>query len=83
MTGEIYEKFTNPYINELDDVVLSITNKKKFKKLETNFYIHAQILDIEAIELHKLVMKIENKFLFLRNDFDLRRKEYLINDILN
>jgi hypothetical protein len=60
MTAEIFEKFNNPYINELDDVVLSITNKKKFKKLETNFYIHSQILDIEAVELHKLVMKIEN-----------------------
>ena len=37
MTAEIFEKFNNPYINELDDVVLSITNKKKFKILETNF----------------------------------------------
>ena len=27
--------------------------------METNFYIHAQILDIEAVELHKLVMKID------------------------
>jgi len=29
------------------------------KKLETNFYIHSQILNIEAVELHKLVMKIK------------------------
>ena len=57
--AEIYEKFYNPCINQLDDNVLSITNKKTMKKLETNFYIHSQILDIEAVELHKLVMKIK------------------------
>ena len=37
MIAEIFKNFNNPFINELDDVVLSITNKKKFKKLETNF----------------------------------------------
>ena len=57
--AEIYEKFYNPCINQLNDNVLSMTNKKTMKKLVTNFYIHSQILDIEAAELHKLVMKIK------------------------
>ena len=58
-TAEIYGKFNNPHINQLDDNVLSITNLRRSKKLETNFYIHSQIVDIDAIELHKLVMKIK------------------------
>ena len=58
-TAEIYGKFNNPYINELDGNILSITNLRRSKKLETNFYIHSQIVDIEAVELYKLLTKIK------------------------
>ena len=30
------------------------------EKLETNYYVYSQILDIEAVELHKLLEKVKN-----------------------
>jgi len=57
--GEIYEKYSNPYINDFGEI-LSITNEVKIEKLETNYYVYSQILDIEAVELHKLLEKVKN-----------------------
>jgi hypothetical protein len=54
----IYQKFSNPFINAHGDV-LSITDERIVQKLETNFYLHSHILDIEAIELHKLHMLVK------------------------
>ena len=54
-----YQRHKNPYINEINDDVCVITCEEEIKKLESYFPIHAQILDLEAIELHKLVSKIE------------------------
>ena len=53
--GEIYEKYSNPYINDFGEI-LSITNEVKIEKLETSYYVYSQILDIEAVELHKLMV---------------------------
>ena len=36
-----------------------LKNLRRSKKLETNFYIHSQIVDIEAVELYKLLTKIK------------------------
>jgi hypothetical protein len=57
--GEIYEKYSNPYINDFGEI-LSITNEVKIEKLETSYYVYNQILDIEAVELHKLLEKVKN-----------------------
>jgi hypothetical protein len=52
--GEAYQKFNYPYNNN-DDTVVCITSKVPIKSIETSFYIHSQILDLEAVELHKLL----------------------------
>lgn len=50
---------SNPYIMNLSDDLTAITGKYKINKLERYFPIHAQIVDIEALELHKLKTMIE------------------------
>lgn len=49
----------NPYIMKLNDELTAITGKYKINKLESYFPLHAQIVDIEALELHKLKNTIE------------------------
>ena len=56
---EIYSKFTNPHTNDYGDI-LTLTDEVKVEKLETNYYIYSQVLDEEAVELHKLLQKIKN-----------------------
>ncbi len=58
--GCYYEELNKPFINEINDEVVTITGEVKVKKLESFFPIHLQILDDEAIELHKLKSIIEN-----------------------
>ena len=55
---EIYSKFTNPHTNDYGDI-LTLTDEVKVEKLETNYYIYSQVLDKEAVELHKLLQKIK------------------------
>jgi len=52
--GVIYEKFKNPFINEITETEWILTDEVVINRLETNFYIHSHILDLEAIEAHKL-----------------------------
>ena len=58
--GLVYQKFKHPYLNKIvgDDYIL--TDEIDIKNLETNFYIHSQILDIEAMEAHKLYTLLKN-----------------------
>lgn len=56
-----YQDFHKPYINEINDELVSITAQCEIKKIENYFPIHAQILDCEAIELHRLVQRIEKR----------------------
>jgi hypothetical protein len=56
--GEIYQRFDNPFQNQITDDLMLYTNKYEVPRLETGFYIHSQILDMEAIvayELYELV----------------------------
>lgn len=55
----VYTNYKKPYINKMNDDYTIITNKNQINKLEGSYPIYAQILDCEAVELHKLVKKIE------------------------
>jgi hypothetical protein len=46
------------YLNELTDEVTQVTSRVDIKKIESCFPIHAQIVDCEAIEAHKLAETI-------------------------
>lgn len=56
-----YQDFERPYKNIINDRVIQISGQNEIKKLESAYPIHAQILDCEAIELHKLVTKIKER----------------------
>jgi hypothetical protein len=55
-----YHDLTKPYINKINPDLVSITGEVSIQKLESYFPIHLQILDCEAIELHKLSKMIES-----------------------
>ncbi len=57
--GCVYEELNKPHFNYINNDVVTITGEIKVKKLESFFPIHLQILDDEAIELHKLKSIIE------------------------
>lgn len=54
-----YEDFHKPYLNVINDDIIQVAGQSEVKKIESAFPIHAQVLDCEAIELHKLVNKIK------------------------
>jgi len=54
-----YTNFKKPYVNKINDDYSIITNKNQINKLEGSYPIYTQILDCEAVELHKFVKKIE------------------------
>ena len=54
-----YEDFHKPYLNIINEDVVQIAGQSEIKKIESSFPIHAQIVDCEAIELHKLCIKIK------------------------
>jgi DNA replication protein DnaC len=56
-----YQDFHTPYLNIINDKVIQVAGQNEIKKIESTFPIHAQILDCEAIELHKLVTKIRER----------------------
>ena len=56
-----YEDFHKPYLNVINDDIIQVAGQSEVKKIESAFPIHAQILDCEAIELHKLVNKIKEQ----------------------
>ena len=58
--GLIYEKFKHPFINKINDNECIFTDKVDIKHLDTNFYIYSQIVDIEAMEAHKLFKMIQS-----------------------
>ena len=58
--GLYYQHCSNPYIKNLNDDVALLTSKDEVLKLQTSFPVFMQVLDIEAIELHKLSMLIKN-----------------------
>ena len=57
-----FHKLNKPYINKIDNSQIALMTSEEHKSmLETYFPIHAQILDIEAIELHKMMEKIKSE----------------------
>jgi len=59
--GLIHQDFKNPYINSITNDVNIITDEVSVDNLETNFYIHSHILDIEAMEAYKMYQLILSK----------------------
>ena len=57
--GYAYEQLKNPYCIKLSDDLVAVNSSKKIEKIELHFPIHAQIIDCEAIELHKITKSIE------------------------
>jgi len=55
-----YQEFYKPYLNIINDDIVQVAGQSEVKKIESTFPIHAQILDCEAVELHKLVNKIKD-----------------------
>jgi hypothetical protein len=58
---QAYHKFTNPFQSHITSDYCVITNKSSFDKLDNSYPIYAQVLALEAIELHKLCKIIESK----------------------
>lgn len=52
--ASVYSALSAPYVNVLNDDFAVITQSRSIEKLESAFPIFAQILDCEAIELHKM-----------------------------
>jgi 5-methylcytosine-specific restriction enzyme A len=52
--ASVYSNFQAPYVNVLNDDFAVITQSINIEKLENAFPIFAQILDCEAMELHKM-----------------------------
>jgi 5-methylcytosine-specific restriction endonuclease McrA len=55
-----YQDFLHPYIIKVDENTAMVTGKSDIKSIESYFPLHAQILDIEAMELYMLTEKIKN-----------------------
>jgi hypothetical protein len=80
-----YEELSRPYINEINEDIVSIVGEVKINKIDSYFPIHLQILDCEAIELHKILTLVEEEdgvALCVKTDAVIysRRKEININD---
>jgi hypothetical protein len=56
-----YNEIENPYEINLTDNVVSVNGKCNIKSISNFFPIHAQILDCEAIELHRLYSYIKRQ----------------------
>ena len=56
-----FSEMKKPYMQEMNEDLMLLTSKKDIKMVENYFPIHAQILDCEAIELHKLVNTITSR----------------------
>ena len=55
-----YQKLNKPYINKLENSQIALmTSEEEKHMLETYYPIYAQVLDIEAIELHKMLETIK------------------------
>ena len=55
-----YQKLNKPYINKLENSQIALmTSEEEKTMLETYYPIYAQVLDIEAMELHKMFEKIK------------------------
>jgi 5-methylcytosine-specific restriction endonuclease McrA len=54
-----YTSFKQPYMNDINEDYAVATQKISIDKLEGTFPIHAQVLDCEAIELHKKIQLLE------------------------
>jgi hypothetical protein len=59
--GCVYEEFHKPLMNNINDDIIAITGEVNINKVESYFPIHMQILDEEAVELHKMVCYITEK----------------------
>ena len=59
--ASVFGNFTNPCVNVINDDLVSITGEVRIDKIESCFPIHMQVLDEEAIELHKLSELIKDK----------------------
>ena len=59
--GMFYQQSANPYIKNLDEEIALLSSKDEVQKLETSFPIFMQVLDLEAIELHKLSKLIQRE----------------------
>jgi DNA replication protein DnaC len=57
--GNAYEKLDKPYCVNLNDDIVAVNSSRRIEKIELHYPIHAQILDCEAIELHKITKRIE------------------------
>jgi hypothetical protein len=58
---QAYHKFTNPFQSHITSDYCVITSKSSFDKLDNSYPIYAQVLALEAIELHKLCKIIKSK----------------------
>lgn len=58
--GHCYEVLHSPYSVNICDQITAINSKKCIHKIENHYPIYAQVLDCEAIELHKMCRMIEN-----------------------
>lgn len=58
--GNAYEQLNKPFCIDLTPDVVAVNSPRKIEKLELHYPIHAQILDCEALELHKLMTYINN-----------------------
>ena len=56
-----WEELTKPYTNDINDDIVSIVGEVKVKKIDSFFPIHLQVLDCEAIELHKIIMMVKEQ----------------------
>lgn len=54
-----YQNFYRPYLNEISEEIVQVAGQNEIRKIESTFPLHAQILDCEAVELHKLVNLIK------------------------
>ena len=62
--ASVYSTYRSPFINTLNDDFAIITEKINIDKLENSYPIYAQILDCEALELHKKVQLLrQNNFI--------------------
>jgi hypothetical protein len=50
---EVYSNYKRPFVNDINDDYCIVTEKNSIDKLESSYPIYSQILDCEAIELHK------------------------------
>lgn len=59
--GAHFENMSNAIVNNICDNVVSVVGKVKIQKLDSFYSIYSTILDVEALELYKLVKFVESK----------------------